>query len=850
MKKIFLLFLLLPCFVKAQVIVSQPQNFIKYIIVHDSTILQNTLSNSDSSHLAVTSAWVKRNKGLAYYLIPGYGFLGTKYNGSSPQTFSLDTVTLSGKYEILAHKTATASSSTTTYPNWLGVENYVSSFVPTSLSATSPIFYNNSTGVISSQATSFTQNGYMTNGTQNIGGAKTWNSNQLLNDSTNAMVSYNIYNPFNGNSAGSRFLAQAYDGSGNNSNYIDMAAFSYSFAGSPLALAIAGQGFIGIGGGARAFTLFHDGRGYIKFSVEKAVSSGQQFSNDLVIPVASLTYSTPSPGIGMGTDRPNIARVDSFSHALTIQSLSSRAALELVDSVFTNGNVVGSLYGYAGHAVANTVSQIDMVGVNSNTGKTVFSNYNSGTKTPYLTGLANGTIAPGAFATSTGTSDSLITLHGGILGKIAGNSYAISGGGTLTYTITPGTGITGSAFNNTGNQTWAVSYGTTSTTAAVGNDSRINDGETAYTNRIGSFTTTGSSGAATFTPGGALNIPNYTLAGLGGLSSTATTLPSSFIHSSLTGVGTLSSGSIPYSLLTGTPTIPTQYWSRSSTTLSPATSGDNITTTGGISILAPSNIGSYDGGAQIPLGTYDYGLTVGDGSTVGHGLKVINSAIIGGGLNVSGGISSVGTGGYLGTAQLSTSISDNGSLSAVANALDISNNGAGYISKITFTDKNTDNAFEAYIPSATATSNLLKIWVGNANSSQKGIWLNGNGSLQLTNYGSGALTSDASGNITSVSDERLKHILGADKTGLKQILKLNTIDFKYNKKSGLDTVHTYTGFSAQNVKANIPNGTGITGQGYLTLQDRAIMAAMVNSIKELQAEITGLKKEVKKLKHK
>lgn len=46
----------------------------------------------------------------------------------------------------------------------------------------------------------------------------------------------------------------------------------------------------------------------------------------------------------------------------------------------------------------------------------------------------------------------------------------------------------------------------------------ISHGETAYTNRITSLTTTGSSGASTLVSN-TLNVPNYTLAGLGGISS-------------------------------------------------------------------------------------------------------------------------------------------------------------------------------------------------------------------------------------------------------------------------------------------------------------------------------------------
>jgi len=50
-----------------------------------------------------------------------------------------------------------------------------SSVAPTSISATSPIFYNSGTGVISSQAASGTLSGYVTTGTQTFGGNKTFN---------------------------------------------------------------------------------------------------------------------------------------------------------------------------------------------------------------------------------------------------------------------------------------------------------------------------------------------------------------------------------------------------------------------------------------------------------------------------------------------------------------------------------------------------------------------------------------------------------------------------------------------------------------------------------------------------
>jgi len=122
--------------------------------------------------------------------------------------------------------------------------------------------------------------------------------------------------------------------------------------------------------------------------------------------------------------------------------------------------------------------------------------------------------------------------------------------------------------------------------------------------------------------------------------------------------------------------------------------------------------------------------------------------------------------------------------------------------------------------------------------------LSGSGLMQLSQYGAGTLTSDASGNITASSDERFKDIQGDFNTGLEGVLNLHPILFKYNEESGLETEHTYAGFSAQNVKEHIPFGTGEDSKGYLSLQDRAIMAALVNSIKELKSEIEYLKNKL------
>lgn len=116
------------------------------------------------------------------------------------------------------------------------------------------------------------------------------------------------------------------------------------------------------------------------------------------------------------------------------------------------------------------------------------------------------------------------------------------------------------------------------------------------------------------------------------------------------------------------------------------------------------------------------------------------------------------------------------------------------------------------------------------------------GVVRMYAYGAGTATFDANGVISSVSDERLKSDIKPYESGLAQLRGIKPIRYHWNEKSGLDTVHEYAGFSAQNVKANIPEGTGQNSQGYLSLQDRAILATAVNAIKELEAQIAELKK--------
>ncbi len=158
-------------------------------------------------------------------------------------------------------------------------------------------------------------------------------------------------------------------------------------------------------------------------------------------------------------------------------------------------------------------------------------------------------------------------------------------------------------------------------------------------------------------------------------------------------------------------------------------------------------------------------------------------------------------------------------------------------------------AFERYHTSGDfIVSNLTKRTVFSQNYSgsyREDLAISAAGAIKIGTYGAGTLVTDGSGNITASSDESLKNIKGEYKAGLLEVLGLKPILYSWNEKSGMETKGTYAGFSAQNVRANIPFGTGQNADGTLTLQDRALMAAMTNAIQELNAKVERLEKELK-----
>jgi hypothetical protein len=177
-------------------------------------------------------------------------------------------------------------------------------------------------------------------------------------------------------------------------------------------------------------------------------------------------------------------------------------------------------------------------------------------------------------------------------------------------------------------------------------------------------------------------------------------------------------------------------------------------------------------------------------------------------------------------------------------AIGSSTTGAG---NILFSDSGKSGAGQiSYNHSTDAMS--FYTWTGAAN--VQGISINNAGAIQFpTGYGAGTITSDASGNLTAVSDVRYKNVIGHIEkgTGIKSLMGIVPIFHTYKECSGLETKGIYLGFSAQNVLKSIPSAIDTNNPDKLTLSDRPILAHAVVGLQEHEIEIQRLKKRIKQL---
>jgi hypothetical protein len=99
------------------------------------------------------------------------------------------------------------------------------------------------------------------------------------------------------------------------------------------------------------------------------------------------------------------------------------------------------------------------------------------------------------------------------------------------------------------------------------------------------------------------------------------------------------------------------------------------------------------------------------------------------------------------------------------------------------------------------------------------------------------------------SDERLKNIKGQFNPGLKAVMKLQPrrYEYKHNNMAGVNSNGEHVGFSAQEVEKILPEAVTKTEQGIRLVNNDPIILAMLNAIKEQQATIEKLSKQVRSL---
>ena len=145
-------------------------------------------------------------------------------------------------------------------------------------------------------------------------------------------------------------------------------------------------------------------------------------------------------------------------------------------------------------------------------------------------------------------------------------------------------------------------------------------------------------------------------------------------------------------------------------------------------------------------------------------------------------------------------------------------------------------------PGGTSTARLTITPTGNVGI---GVW---NPSYNLEVNGDAA---KPGGGFWSVSsDIRLKNIGGYYSKGLKEILRLRPVNFRYKEENplGLPSDTTQIGFISQEVQEVFPESVREGKMGYLDFNMHPINIAMINAIKELSIQNRALKVEIEALR--
>ena len=107
------------------------------------------------------------------------------------------------------------------------------------------------------------------------------------------------------------------------------------------------------------------------------------------------------------------------------------------------------------------------------------------------------------------------------------------------------------------------------------------------------------------------------------------------------------------------------------------------------------------------------------------------------------------------------------------------------------------------------------------------------------------------GSWTAASDRRLKENIKKYTDGLEEVMKINTVTYNYNEKTGYDTQEEHVGIIAQEMQEVAPymvRRLNPEKNDYLAFDGTALTFMLVNAVQEQQAIINAQKEEITALK--
>jgi len=299
-----------------------------------------------------------------------------------------------------------------------------------------------------------------------------------------------------------------------------------------------------------------------------------------------------------------------------------------------------------------------------------------------------------------------------------------------------------------------------------------------------------------------------------------------------------------------------------------------INANGAVTINAPSSGTALTSNAAGGSGTYSPALTLVTGNTnsAAYGTTSANAALVLSNTSTTNGQTTidfqtnsaltgrirndyVGDLSYVTTGSGSHSFWVGGDFGAGTTAMTIASTGGVSVNgtgsnagSITITSGSGSYAQVALASSASGAANiyLLSGFSGTyfAIYSTAGFLqtISSGGVVTFSKYGAGTLSTSSAGVISASSDENLKKNIIPYTNGIDVIKGINPIKFQWSEESEMDPGKDteYVGFSAQNVQSNIPEAVGQNASGHLSLDIRAILAALVNTVKEQQTQIDAL----------